>query len=408
MPSDGITQFLPRLFPCRGFAHLSGRANFCAHRASRLRGFSVWYVASWNVRTLLDMEGSIETARQDCNENVKDERKIDHVVSELNRYQVVVAALQETKWFGNRVYRVGDSVVLTAGREVPGRGVVRQRGEGVAIVLSGPALSAWKAGGSQWKAWNSRLVTTKLKVGSGRSSHLHILSCYAPTFAASRDEKDRFFDSLQDALSLIPCDECFVMLGDFNARVGSRGVINEWWYERGPHGYGELNEAGKELLSFLFTNEATVSNTWFKKRDICKQTWQHPKSKRWHCIDYMIVRKAHRRRCLDVSVMRGADCNTDHRLLRAKLTVGRSRSFMRDCAGASVRRWDVARLQGSSVDAKGRATTRGRYLKRIEEKLLDSWDKDSSVETKWDTLKSVLCGGANEVGYFEVSIVWWG
>ena len=288
-------------------------------------------------------------------------------------------------------------MVLTAGREVPGRGVVQLRGEGVAIVLSGPALSAWKAGGSQWKAWNSRLVTAKVKVGSGRSSHLHILSCYAPTFAASRDEKDRFFDSLQDALSSIPSDECFVMLGDFNARVGSRGVFDERWYERGPHGCGELNEAGKELLSFLSTNEATVCNTWFKKRDICKQTWQHPKSKRWHCIDYMIVRKA---RCLDVSVMRGADCNTDHRLLRAKLTVGRSRSFRRDCAGASVRRWDVARLQGSSVDAKGRETTRGRYLKRIEEKLLDSWDKDSSVETKWDTLKSVLCGGAEaELGY---------
>ena len=126
--------------------------TFCAHRASRLCGFSVWYVASWNVRTLLDMEGSIETARQDCNENVKDERKSDQVVSELNRYQVAVAALQETKWFGNRLYRVGNSVVLTAGSEVPGRGVVRQRGEGVAIVLSGPVLSAWKAGGSQWKA----------------------------------------------------------------------------------------------------------------------------------------------------------------------------------------------------------------------------------------------------------------
>ena len=119
--------------------------------------------------------------------------------------------------------------------------MVRQRGEGVAIVISGPVLSAWKAGGSQWKAWNSRLVTATLKVGSGRSSHLHILSCYAPIFAASRDEKDRFFDSLQDALSSIPSAECFVMLGDFNAHVGSRGVIDEWWYERGLHGYGELN-----------------------------------------------------------------------------------------------------------------------------------------------------------------------
>ena len=27
--------------------------------------------------------------------------------------------------------------------------------------------------------------------------------------------------------------------------------MDPWWYERGPHGYGDLNEAGKELLSFL-------------------------------------------------------------------------------------------------------------------------------------------------------------
>ena len=41
-------------------------------------------------------------------------------------------------------------------------------------------------------------------------------------------------------------------------------------YERGPHGYGELNEAGRELLSFLSINEATVCNTWFSKSDIYK------------------------------------------------------------------------------------------------------------------------------------------
>ncbi len=90
-----------------------------------------------------------------------------------------------------------------------------------------------------------------------------------------------------------------------------RGPVgDEWWYERGPHGYergphgyGDLNDAGRELLSFLATNKATVCNSWFKKRDIQKQTWQHPR--KWHCIDYVIMRQTHRRRCLDVSVMQG-------------------------------------------------------------------------------------------------------
>ena len=118
-------------------------------------------------------------------------------------------------------------------------------------------MNAWKAGGSLWKAWSLRLVTASLEVGSGR---LYVLSCYAPTFAVPREEKDKFYDNLQAALSSLPSDECFVMLGGFNACVGSRGIEDEWRYERCPHGYGELNEAGKELLS-LSRNEATICNS---------------------------------------------------------------------------------------------------------------------------------------------------
>ena len=51
-----------------------------------------------------------------------------------------------------------------------------------------------------------------------------------------------------------------MLLGDFNARVGSR-QDDVWWHERGPHGYGILNDAGRELLPFVSVNEATVSNT---------------------------------------------------------------------------------------------------------------------------------------------------
>ena len=92
-------------------------------------------------------------------------------------------------------------------------------------------MSAWKAGGSQWKAWSSRLVTATLETGKGKSGRLHVLSCYASTFAASIEEKDKFFDLHQDALSAFPSRECYVILGDFNTRVGSRAVDdNDWWY----------------------------------------------------------------------------------------------------------------------------------------------------------------------------------
>ena len=102
------------------------------------------------MRSLLNVEGSIETARQDTEVGNSQDRRIDQVVSVLEKYEVVVGALQETKWFGNEVYMVGESLVLTAGRDVPGIGHVKQRG--IAIVLTGPAIGAWKAGGECWKA----------------------------------------------------------------------------------------------------------------------------------------------------------------------------------------------------------------------------------------------------------------
>ena len=41
-------------------------------------------------------------------------------------------------------------------------------------------------------------------------------------------ERQEYFSTFQDALSAIPSDECFVMLGDFNARVGSRDMDDVW------------------------------------------------------------------------------------------------------------------------------------------------------------------------------------
>ena len=68
------------------------------------------------------------------------------------------------------VYRVAESVVIASGRPVPGAGEVKQRGEGVAIVFSGPAVEAGRA-------WSSMLVSATLKVGSGSRDVLHVLSC---------------------------------------------------------------------------------------------------------------------------------------------------------------------------------------------------------------------------------------
>jgi len=57
-----------------------------------------------------------------------------------------------------------------------------------------------------------------------------------------------------------------------------------------------------------------------------QQTWQHPKSKHWHCIDYVIMRKK------DVAAMCGTSCKIDHRMVRMKLVVGKKKAFTKEQA----------------------------------------------------------------------------
>ena len=117
-------------------------------------------------------------------------------------------------------------------------------------MLTDWAIYAWKAAGRQWKAW-SRAVSACLQLGGRSRDKLNVMSCYAPTRAASRQEKNTFFDELNSILSSVPAGEKYIVLGDFNACVGSRQIIGGQWSKvRGLHGYGVTNDVGKELLAF--------------------------------------------------------------------------------------------------------------------------------------------------------------
>ena len=351
------------------------------------------------MRSLVDNTGTINTARSRSEKNRSEDRRIDLVIRELNCYDITVAALQETLWFGKHVYLVGESVVITSGRETPQGHQSGQRGEGVAVVLTGPAREAWRAGGEQWESWGSRIVMVTLGVAGEKTSRLHVFSCYAPTFGATRAEKDQFFDQLQRALDSIPSDDSFVLLGDFNARVGSRNLganIDQWGKTRGPHGLGELNAAGKELLHFLSLNNATICNTWFQKNRIYKSTWQHPKSKKWHCIDYAIVSARDRRKCLDATVKRGAECNTDHQLLPIKLRM--TKLYVKHSQTSRLTtRFDVSKLTGPLVDESGKDTPRGAFQDLASGLAVEEWKEDGSVDEKWNAIRSALTGAAKEV-----------
>ena len=192
----------------------------------------------------------------------------------------------------------------------------------------------------------------------------------------------------------IPSQELYTVLGEFNAQVGARNCIDQdqWQRSRSPHGIGEANNAGKELLSFLCLNEATTCNTWFQRKEIYKGTWQHPTTKGWHCIDYAIMRATDRRRFLDISVKRGAECNIDHRLLRMKLRKFKLHQIVKTTP--SPQRFDVSKLSGPSLDKDGENTSRRQFQELANKIAKEQWKVDGSIENKWATVGSALTKAA--------------
>ena len=79
-------------------------------------------------------------------------------------------------------------------------------------------------------------------------SYMSVLSIYASTnppnsTSESAGPSNAFYDQLQSTFSSVPASDLLVIMGDFNARVGSD--YSSWNSVMGCHGIGKCNENGE-------------------------------------------------------------------------------------------------------------------------------------------------------------------
>ena len=93
-----------------------------------------------------------------------------------------------------------------------------------------------------------------------------------PTSNAEEAEVERFYEGVQDLLELTPQKDVLFIIGDWNAKVGSREIPGI----TGKFGLGVQNEAGQRLTEFCQENTLVIAKTFFQQHKRRLYTWTSP------------------------------------------------------------------------------------------------------------------------------------
>lgn len=228
--------------------------------------------AAWNVRTLMDSASS------------NPERRSAIIAKELKKWKIDIAALSDTRLAEEEQLKEEKGGYTLFWK---GKATHEPRNHGVGFAIRNRLISQLS---ESPVGINEHLMTLRMRLSNDQT---------AMAVNSLDEDKETFRATLDKVLSDITKEDKIPLPGDFNARVGKDHQL--WKGTLGREGVGNVNSNGVLLLSKSAEHELVVTNTLFRQRNRLKTSWMHPRSQRWHLIDYGIFRARDRK---DVNITR--------------------------------------------------------------------------------------------------------
>lgn len=113
----------------------------------------------------------------------------------------------------------------------------------------------------EYQTVNDRICKIRLK---GRFRNVSIVSAHAPTEDKSDEEKEIFYETLDQVLSRIQRYDMILVMGDFNAKIGSLESQASVAGRFTLHDYNSDN--GDYLAEFAARNKLVMRSTTFQHK----------------------------------------------------------------------------------------------------------------------------------------------
>ena len=157
------------------------------------------------------------------------------------------------------------------------------------VLLDPGMANMWRRGNIRYDSSDGRsLVVIVPCAGRGvRGRVLSLVSVYGPVSGSGFDADMRvMFDELSSLLSKLPVRSVWVVGGDCNAEVGSRGVGEE--EVLGKFSHGRRTKGGHQLMEWARGEDLRFLLSF--NRQESWDTWFHPRSGVGHPIDHLLIR----------------------------------------------------------------------------------------------------------------------
>jgi endonuclease/exonuclease/phosphatase family metal-dependent hydrolase len=128
---------------------------------------------------------------------------------------------------------------------------------------------------------------------------------------------DSFYEKLKRVFDKFPKYHINILLGDFNAKVGREDIFKPTTGNESLHEISNYN--GVRLVNFTTFKRLRVKSTMLIHPNNHKYTWTSPGAKTHNQIGHILVDRRRHSNILDVRSYRGAECDTDHYLVVAKV-----------------------------------------------------------------------------------------
>ena len=298
-------------------------------------------------------------------QDLEDSRKTAVISSELMRLNVDIAALQETRLPDTGSIKERDYTFYWQGKVSS-----EPMEHGVDCAVKNSLLSMVEPGSNG----SERLLTLRLNTITGPVT---LVSVYAPTLTSTPEMKDKFYENLSSVINSISRNDQLILLGDFNARVGADH--DSWPSCLGKFGVGKMNENGQRLLELCTFHNLCIANTYFQTKPQHKVSWRHPRSKHWHQLDLIVVRRSAICNILHARSYHSADCDTDHSLVSCKIRL-------------QLKRFHRKKEKGNpriNISMMSQPVLTQKFAEVIKKELSNKETGDSALE-KWESLRKTI------------------